>query len=80
MHANGWDKGPLLKLLRKTGKVTEEEMTAMIAQKATMEKTKVCFCANIYVQIVSTDINYLCPADLGASKERKRHQPAMQAF
>ncbi len=41
VHANGWDKGPLLKLLSRAHKLTDQEMADMIEQKATLEKTKV---------------------------------------
>lgn len=41
IHANGWDKTPLLRLLQRSGHLSEQEATSFYEQKAALEKQKV---------------------------------------
>lgn len=40
VHANGWDKGPLLTLLRDTGHLAPEMFDELVTQKKTLDKAK----------------------------------------
>ena len=40
VHANGWDKGPLIDILTGLSLVTPEEIEKLLNDKARLEKTK----------------------------------------
>lgn len=42
VHANGWDKEPLLQILLDAGELSRSEWDAMEGEKAALEKSKVC--------------------------------------
>lgn len=42
IHANGWEKMPLIKLVLDAGEITESERDTLLETKSTFEKTKVC--------------------------------------
>lgn len=53
LHANGWDKGPLLELLKQTGRLTAAQQSELTATKASLEKKKI-------LQSREQDINKRC--------------------
>ena len=41
IHANGWEKLPLIDLVRRTGEITQERQEEILRIKSTFEKAKV---------------------------------------
>ena len=41
VHANGWDKGPLLRLLLDSGRLPEADYNAFMEKKMTLDKQNV---------------------------------------
>ena len=64
VHANGWDKGPLLDILQHAGELTPQYRQQLLDLKATLEKQKVsllclclclcvhaCACVRVHVRV-----------------------------
>jgi hypothetical protein len=53
LHANGWDKGPLLSLLQEAGRLSEQQQHDLLELKAALEKKKT-------LQVREKNINDRC--------------------